>query len=483
MLDKNPQSLGKSIEVKAGNRPIKIAYLVPIVESPLSHLILDAVFHESYTRWAGTSTLIVPTDSDKFLDDRYEGWLGFFDPDFICTYVEIEEDFQRKIDRLCQPIVFVLKSIEDEPPEETRWRSLAYDWTLHFTPVSSISTICSPNIYHRSFLEKDSELTIVTQYMEPQENRFFSDNFGTSFHFGSPTYGIAGLFETLSLVPSDFPDHTMSGDVHCTSIMEILNAINERKAVPISRFAMLHSEAVPNINAYNWSNSFNIFIGNSILDRIHFWNARHFTPTHAKSLGAMIFDKEFFEDPENIKLIGEYLNKNNFLGQDSGPAKAYLRSYSYSAEELDSIRDTLDTHTFNFVTCNRNIDDPAIPVPDNLDRSYFRGATDITTFKLNEDINTISATDPDFFQFIPPRFKGISRGEWIVDLDIQRHNDLSKYINRVDKWVLPRKLQIVRAFSNGLGKVTSFGQLSLLIDRKMMWSSKNGHKVKQLRFL
>ncbi len=80
-----PQPLHKNIEVKATNRPIKIAYLVPYEENATTHCILDAVFHESYTRWGGVHTLIIPTNSNSFLLEEYDKWLQFYDPDFIYT--------------------------------------------------------------------------------------------------------------------------------------------------------------------------------------------------------------------------------------------------------------------------------------------------------------------------------------------------------------------------------------------------------------
>ena len=75
-----PDSLGKSIEVKASNRPIKIAYIVPFEEESVNHNLLDAIFYESYTRWGGVYTLIIPSSPTSFLDPVYEAWLDFLDP-------------------------------------------------------------------------------------------------------------------------------------------------------------------------------------------------------------------------------------------------------------------------------------------------------------------------------------------------------------------------------------------------------------------
>jgi hypothetical protein len=45
-----PESLGKTIEAKASNRPVKIAYLVPFDDTPHAQVTLDGVFYEAYAR-------------------------------------------------------------------------------------------------------------------------------------------------------------------------------------------------------------------------------------------------------------------------------------------------------------------------------------------------------------------------------------------------------------------------------------------------
>jgi hypothetical protein len=67
----------RSVRVYAYNRPVKIAYLVPTSEETRTHWILDAIFRESYTRWGGTNTLVIPVESDRFEVDAYEQWLNF----------------------------------------------------------------------------------------------------------------------------------------------------------------------------------------------------------------------------------------------------------------------------------------------------------------------------------------------------------------------------------------------------------------------
>ncbi len=460
----HPKNLGKTIEVKASNRPIKIAYLVPYEESSVNHMLVDAVFYESYTRWAGAYTLIIPSNSKGFLDPAYESWLEFFDPDFVYTYVELEKDIVQKIDKLCCPIAILQHKIKENDSSDLRMRAFIPDWHIYLTPISSITTVQSPHVGYSFFLrsEPESEITVITQYLDRIENRLLSDNFGTAFDLFSVTHAIPGLFLTLCLVPPNLPDSIITGTERCTSITDILSAISNRKALPIARFAMVHSEAIPRVEPYKWADSFNLFVGSTLLDRIHFWNARHFTPSHATTPGALILEKGFFEDADFVPQLGQYLNKNNFLGRDRGPARVFIRSYSHSEEELRSIRDKLSKHTYNSVFVEKIFNEPAIPEKKELERSYYRGSTDTFIFKLTEDTNKLSAKEPAHFAYLPHRHKGIANGQWIVELDIQRHNNLSRYSNVIDNWVVPRRCKIVSAFTNNLGKVTKGRLLALL---------------------
>ena len=464
MIFDRPQSFGKTIEVKASNRPIKIAYIVPYDESSLNHMLLDAVFYESYTRWGGVYTLIIPSSPKSFLDPAYEAWLDFLDPDFVYSYVRIESPLVTQIDRLCSPIAILQHNIRKINSDDTHWQGFLPDWQLYFTSVSSATTVQSPQAHYPFFMreEIEKEPTVITQYGNEPEHRLVNDNFGTAFDVHMVTHAIPGFYRTLCLVPPGLPDYIIAGSERCTSLRDLFSAISARKAIPIGRFAMAHTEAIPRVRSYIWEHSFNLFIGNTLCDRIHFWNTRHFTPSYATTMGALILDKTVFNDAEFVKQLGEYLNKNNFLGQEHGPPKVSIRSHSHNEEELRLLQEELGKHTHNSILLDKFFNIPALPTEKDLKEAYFRGSADTSTFKLTEDINTLAAEEPQHFRFIPARYKSTARGQWIVELDIQRHNNLSRYSNVVDNWELPRRRKIVRAFTNNLGKVSNGRRLAIL---------------------
>ena len=304
------QPLHKNIEVKTANRPIKIAYLVPHEEAENNHWILDAVFHESYTRWGGARTLIVPTNSSSFLHEDYVKWLKLYDPDFIYTYIDLDQTLIKKIDNSCCPIAFVAC----EKSEITRWLDYLPDWGMYFKSVPALSTIRSPHVSYHSlpWAEREPPITIITQYSEVSGDRFIPDNFGTAFNSCNFANPIQGLFDTFCLVPHDLDKRMYAGTTKTTSVTDILSQISDKKAITIAKLSMAHSKSISCVQSYRWSDSFNLFIGDTCIDRIHFWNARSFSPDYIGVPGALIVKKIQIEDADFINQLGRFLNNHNF---------------------------------------------------------------------------------------------------------------------------------------------------------------------------
>ncbi len=468
------KNLGKTIEVKAVSRPIKIAYLVPHEESESNHWIIDAVFHESYTRWAGALTLLIPTNSNNFLYKEYEGWLELYDPDFVYTYVDLDKEFIEKIDHLCCPIAFLCYKNNSRNSDVSHWQGYLPEWGHYFKPVSSLSTIHSPYADYPRKIGADK--IVLTQFERNFESRFLTDNFGIAFDLLNITNPRKGLYETCCLAPDNLAKIYDVGTTRITSFAEVISQIANNKAISISRLAIIHSKSVPRVRPRSWGHNFDLFVGESCLDRIHFWNGRHLSSDYYGVASAFLVNKDLLNNTEFIKQLGQFFNNQNYIGQGSGsgPPRVAIRSYSHTKEELSSIIDKLIKCTFNHVLLINPHNIPAIPTEQDL-KNYYRNRgrnEDITTFKVSENCNNIQATEPEHFAYTPMRYRGINRGHWAVDLGIERHNNLSRYSNVIDKWKLPRRKKMTSAFTRNLSKVSNDHLLTLLptTDSFPFWS-------------
>lgn len=457
-----PNSLGKTVAGKASNRPIKVAYLVPFDDAPRVHLVLDGVFFESYTRWGGVYTLLVPTTADHLMIPGFQQWLERYDPDFIYSFVGLSAGLTDLIDRLCCPIA-MLEHKMVEGTENSDWRSFLPKWDHYFQAVSSISTVQSPSGYPQyPHEDRPREPTVLTQYAFGQHSRFLADNFGSAFSIHASSNPVPGFFRTLCLVPADLPENHRVGSERCTTPLDAFRAVSNRKATPISLFATINSSGIRRQESAGWTNSFQLIVGGSPLDRINFWNSRHLGNSWSDGSNALLVSREFFDDAALVRQLGDYFNKNNFLGGGSGPCQVQIHSHSLPVAELDAIRDLLKAQTHNAVYVSKTPSDPALPTKKELeDRAYF-GVPDTTTIRLTENDSELVANDPAHFMYLPPQLRGLANGQWVVELSIQRHNNLSRYSNVIDTWSLPHRLKIARAFTKRLAKATVDGRLALI---------------------
>ena len=259
-----------------------------------------------------------------------------------------------------------------------------------------------------------------------------------------------------------FLKNITAGTNCCSTTLEAFRAITDRKVTPIARFAMANSDGIHRPESRGWASAFQLFIGSTPLDRIHFWNSRHLGSRWSHTSNALILEPGFFDDEQLVEQLGQYLNKNNFLGNGSGPKKAEIRSSSVAVDVLNIYKDKLKSHTWNTVNVNQSYKALAIPSKQDLNEHIHGMSTDTTAFRLAEDFSKITANEPAHFIYIQPQLRAHARGQWAVELDIQRHNNLSRYVNVVDTWTLPRRRKIVTAFTKRLAKPTLAGRLALV---------------------
>lgn len=441
-----PQQLKRNIDVRAKNRPVKIAYIVPYTNIEKSHLILDAIFYESYARWGGARTLIIPSDINKFQYSEYEKWLEYFDADFIYTYVELEIELIKKIERICCPILFIKHNIKNSTQG---WRSYLPSWSSHsLNFVSSITTL--------SWMVNDHNNmpTIVAQQDEEVPSiRFVRDNFGINCYTDRYISSEDGLFNMLYLIPEGKSDTGNVGTKKTNSILEILNDVTLSHTLTFSQLASACCTSIPKIDPDDWGYTFNLFIGNSCLDRINFWNSRHFIISKKMIPCSLILDANFLQDDDNLKQLGHLLNKLNWLRRgSSGPYEVSLRSLSLSEYELGKINEKLNNHTNNTVGIPENFSAPVLP------KKFRKGWQDYNNdeyeFKLNETINKGIINEPLHFSLMPPQFNRLKEGQWAIDLNIERHNNLSKFDYARSYWRIPRWNNVSSCFTPQRSKIT-----------------------------
>ena len=401
-----PVRLERDVNITAYNRPVKIAFIVPFTESNENHLILDGMFEFSYMCWGGTRHIILPSDENDFQDKHFSNWLNVYDADYIYSYVSLSDDFIRKIEAICSPSALIEHNFDIRD-------HAVYKPSFQFqtAPIGSMSTVHSPFLKSSDFpLKRPKPLKLISQHNRQDGGRFVSDNFGCKLGQYQPLHEISGLFETLCLTPEDTPEYIVTGTERTNSIVHILDELCDRNVIPVSRLATLHSNYVTASNILGFTRSFTIFIGDTVEDRLNFWNARSFYAERNTSLCVMIITESQFDSDDFVKSLGEYLNRNNYIGDSNHSVS--IRSCSKDKVSLEKIRERLQEYTYNSVFIPEDYGRRARPNETELKHNYSETDLDSYAFKVSENSSKTTPQRPDHLKYINHRYEAHGNGEW-----------------------------------------------------------------------
>lgn len=454
--------LPQCVDVRSFSRPMKVVFLVPVKETDLSHWVLDAIFHEAYSRWGGARSLIVPFNDEGVLDTSYDHWISVFDPDFVYSYVDLEPDYIQKLNQSSLPIALIRHKVH----EPNRWRDYIPDWSPYIKPVGSISTLTSPYNNYPGWSQVPTPHVYVKQYEDNCKARFLPDNFAVSLSTHSHSNGQHGVYETICYTPDDVSERFIVGTYRCNSLIEMINKMANKEARFYSKLSSLHTKGLILPNDHKWSNFFHIVIGDSVLDRINFWNIRHFCSGMSTdgAPSSLIISPSLIEDDAFCKSVGSFLNNHNFLGSNNGPHLAYVTSYSLDRDTCSGLLTKLqgERNTWNHLAIPMHFSELAVPNSDEYKTFNLNHNESFHSNALHERDTLLSAKEPDHFKYLPNNFLHAKRGQWIVDCKVEANSDVSYISNSYYDWKLPRRLETVKAFSKNIGKINTHGGLSLI---------------------
>ncbi|MBY6017881.1 hypothetical protein KUW04_08835 [Halomonas denitrificans] len=329
----------KSVNVRYSSRPIKVAFIVPLVDDNISQWILDGIFHESYSRWGGTRSLIIPFCNKDFICDGYLDWLELYDPDFVYSFVDLTPQQTDVIHKKSLPISMIRHEVHGEAE---RWRQFIPSWPHGFTPIRSISTIKSPYANYHNWSNESQPNLYIAQHFENDESRLLPDNFGIFQGGKGPNFECSTDFNTVCYCEIDLPPYHDVGKERCHSLAEIISRLACKQAKALSKLSSINVSTINHPNEHEWDSSFNLFVGDTISDRLNFWNGRLLSErTESHHFSNMCISKSHIEDEAFLNSLGEFINRHNFRGNGSGSYSLRLRSMSLLKEECESIAQRL----------------------------------------------------------------------------------------------------------------------------------------------
>lgn len=433
-------------------RPLRVAFLVEADDT--AQPILTAIFQACFRFWGGRFSLIVPCEQGV-PRDAFRPWLEAYDPDIIYSYVDLSEAEQLRLHEDIYPAYLVrhiaVKAEERHDPR--RWSP-----SLPGTPLS-IATLL-PVLARRSAFGPPAPLKLVTARGAYETDGFLQDSFGTQ-DLGLErriTSEVVGQVEIFA-VTADLIEPELSRAVHGTvsNIVGLLTMLGRERFTTLSQLSAVLTPR-PDMRTHPWSKSFNLVIGDSVADRLLYWNLRSFYPVWRDGAPVDLrVPPASFDDPGFCTALVTYLKSiPGIAGDDGGGSmNVTLRSASLSADRLAAIEAKLkQTQSWIGLRCEviAGLDDYAPKTRPEAHWGY--GVSQVATLATGGWTSMhvtagqwqVTAEIPEHLRHAPSGFQSVQEGYWAVDLDVERGDDGSPYSNVRDTWRLPRRLRVLNGF-------------------------------------
>ncbi|PZO03849.1 MAG: hypothetical protein DCF28_06695 [Alphaproteobacteria bacterium] len=437
-------------------RPIRVAFLVADDEN--SAIALDAIFADSYGRWGGRFSLIVPC-VDARVSAAYWPWLEAFDPDIVYSYVPLSRaDVDDLIERV-SPSEYKLHRHGD--PEGRELAARDFRPTYNHGPMSSLSTVFRSARYTKP-ADAAAPVQLLNAWHGEQSSRFLTDNMGTlDASFGNANVPpdastILGL-QTILTVPE--PERRRFG------IPRDLNVLPTESAA-FAAFAERHVDSLsirstlfaPKLGVRTrMSGAFNLVVGDTFADRLLFWNARLLIPAWLDDdICCLRIELAQLEDPIFLASLVQLLrNRNRVNGGNGGQSQVAIRSTSVSVEDLTAAEATLRAQN---IWCGARPEalaslDEILPTVRELENAQ-EGNAFGETFMARPDWTRTLWSDgalrppvlmPNHLIDAPPR-QGFTQGYWAVDFNIEcPESGLQR--TPTNRWMLPRRWRVAESFT------------------------------------
>ena len=433
-------------------RPIRIAFLVEVSEA--THPILDAIFEYCFSLWGGRFNLVVPCVEGLPLPG-YAEWLKVFDADVIYIYAAtLANSREFELHETYYPSSLQLHSTLGERAD--------FRPRIKLDPLSA-GTVLPVAAMRRSF-DAGVGAKIVGALGELADDRFVVNSFGNI----SP--GLLSMVRThlrdqsspLWAVRSDEIERSQPfiriGEAVESSVAAVLECMaKDVRITTASRLSAMATRRI-SLDGTKWSESLNLVVGESVADRIAYWNIRHHMPSHRDGdLTDLWATPRDFEDPAFVVALRVYLARQNHVRPNYGGAepRVTLRSVSLDDEALARLSGVM-TSTRSWCQysheCLGSLSD-VVPTRDVLARSYavdsgssMQLSASWVESQVSGDRLDVPRIEPAHLRHVPSSIRSSNAGAWALEIDIERSVNHSPYSNVQHRWRLPRRLRVTRSF-------------------------------------
>jgi hypothetical protein len=283
-----------------------------------------------------------------------------------------------------------------------------------------------------------------------------------------PIHPQVGEFaESLAFIPADAPTdrwHMPVAAREINSETELLNLmVSDHSVTSMATISGLFPDFYLPNNFHSWNQSLTLVIGDSVTDRLCFWNSRLLYGTWR--LGGLIplrIPAARLDDIEFMDALVAYVARRNWVSANGdGANRVTLRSASIDPAQLQILAAHFQKTRHVLVTVEpiTSVTD-CVPSKDRLNEAQ-PWRNEAPSHFVSDSPFVIDCPQPKHVlesAYVPPILK---TGSWAMDVKIERHDTQSPFSNALHWWKLPRQWEIVQLFSTK-GRVNRWGEITVL---------------------
>lgn len=448
-------------KVGATPRALRIAYVLE--DGVDAHGWLDAILADCFGRDGGRQSLVVPLVSGA-ISEPFQAWLRLLDPDFVLLLTYNNAALVPGLMALLADTTLLEQKRDRDTPEQHP--RVGFERPAGLTSLSWLPFLKTVSGFHHT-----PPSHILDRYPAWIDDGLIKDNFGTLYGSVNPfpmhqQIGVRGMV----LTPENPPDHrwhfrSLEGDEVQDAYIVLENLGNRGGITTLGQLSNLRAQ--PHGPEHSWTEGFCLVVGDTLEDRILCWNAGLlFDDSQSQRYKTLRVPTGAVVSAEKCGKIGTFLKGSNWLGNNNGPARVFVRSHSLDAAALEGFVKRLQETSHSIVTFMpiASLDDCCPPdvarvwgaLPD-MNVGTATVETTITGPKV-----AVSVPQPMQLAYCAGLNPIFTQGIWYIDLSLDRLHDISRFSNVREAWALPTRRQLVRCFSEEDGtRIRRRGGLSV----------------------
>jgi len=389
---------------------------------------------------------------------EYWAWLEALDPDVIYSYVHLERPEILELNERLYPAQYIFHNQQGE----LRLDVFGFKPRYQFTPLASMSVIFRLARYG-GLSRGYGIVRVIDSWHTETPSRLLTDNLGTYHHsqggstFPADALAASNLLTVVSPEKKADRRYGVPRDLDTVdNEMSVLSAFVNKEATSLSVLSAQFASKL-NIRAGNWSESFNLVVGDEFGDRIMFWNARLMIPDWLDNdICCFSVDLDHLKDPDFLPILGDLLNQRNHVNNGTGgQPQVFVRSASLTAAELAEAHAlVLSAKPWGGIRIE-SVSGLASAIPsdaalDNAREGNRFGSgpfarPDWTRFRWSPPRARPPVATPDHLLDAPVR-QAFTTGYWCTDLSLQYDGPGSRSSDN-NSWAIPRRWRIAGAFN------------------------------------